>query len=119
MRASSRRGSALIEVLLALVLLGVAGSALITLLGQTAHSMRTTLEGERLARAAASELGGLAVATHADLVARQGRSSLHGWTFQITAVSLSLFDVTISEPGGRTPLLQTTLYRPDSSDARP
>ncbi|HTE45994.1 MAG TPA: hypothetical protein VK636_12160 [Gemmatimonadaceae bacterium] len=118
MRVSYRPGSVLIEVLVALVLLAVAGSALITLLGQTAHSMRTTLESERLARSASEQLDGVAVATRADLIARQGRTSLHGWTVQIVATSMSLFDVSVFELDGRAPVLTTTLYRPDSSDAR-
>jgi Tfp pilus assembly protein PilV len=117
MPASNRHGSVLIEVLVALVLLAVSGTALITLLGQTSQAMRTTQTSERLARAASEQLGGLATLTRADLLAAAGSRSVNGWTLSISVDSPNLFDVTIADSGSHAPLLRTTVYRPDTSDA--
>lgn len=118
--AGIRRGSVLIEVMIALILLAMSGSALITLLGQTAHSMRRTLESERLARGASEQLGSLMIATRGELLSGVGRTVVRGWTIQISAASTSLFEVSIAASDSGAPLLRTTLYRPDSlrSDAR-
>ena len=124
MRGSSvRAGSALIEVLVALVLLASAGTGLITLLGQTAHAMRRTLETERVTRRASAELDRFALADRAALLARTegGPTALHGWVIDVHSVSPSLFDVRIAESATGITILRTTLYRPppDSADARP
>ncbi|HEY9226640.1 MAG TPA: hypothetical protein VIP11_08345 [Gemmatimonadaceae bacterium] len=112
-----RRGAAFIEVLLALVLLAIGGTALITLLGQTAHSMESLRRSEIETRAAAAELSALSVLSRADLVGREGRRRVHGWTLDITRTSASLFDARIAASDTGMVLLRTTLYRPDTSDA--
>jgi Tfp pilus assembly protein PilV len=117
MRVDNRHGSVLIEVLVALVLLAVSGTALITLLGQTSQAMRSTQTSERLARAASEQLGGLAILTRADLLAAAGRRSVNGWALTVTADAPNLFDVSIVESDSGAPLLHTTVYRPDTSDA--
>jgi hypothetical protein len=123
MRADQpRRGSALIEVLVALVLLATAGTGLITLLGQTSHSMRTTFESERLERRASEELDRLALLDRGALLLRSGRSRSRGWTLDIRPAGDGLFDVSIMESDTTTRvLLATTLYRPlaDSSNVTP
>jgi len=116
-RASSRRGSTLIEVLVALVLLAVLGTAFITLLGQTAHTMRSVLESERQMRGAGEILDRLAVVSRRDLLARTGRTSLPRWTIEISQTSPTLFDVAVSNVDGGLTLARTTFYRPDSANA--
>lgn len=122
MRGSqSRRGSALIEVLIALVLLATAGTGLIALLGQTAHAMRSTLETERTTRRAAAELDRLTLLDDAELSASLGRGTSRGWMIDISTSAVGVFDVRIAESDTSGTLLQTTLYRPrsDSSNATP
>jgi Tfp pilus assembly protein PilV len=60
MCAESRRGSTFIEVLLSLVLLAISGTALVTLLGQTAHAIRSVRESEIQTGAAGLEVSALA-----------------------------------------------------------
>lgn len=117
----SRRGSALIEVLIALILLAVAGTGLVTLLGQTAHTMQSTRETERTTRRASGELDRLALLDRAGLAASVGRHARRGWTLDITERTADLFDVRIAESDTSAPLLRTTLYRPrpDSASATP
>ncbi|MGH7615915.1 MAG: type IV pilus modification PilV family protein [Gemmatimonadaceae bacterium] len=116
-----RRGSALVEVLIAMVVLATVGTGLITLLGQTAHSMRTSLVSERLVRAASAELDRLAVLDEAALASRAGRSHPRGFTLDIRPLGDGLFDVSIAESDTTRELLRSTLYRPaqDSSNVAP
>lgn len=110
MRAD-RRGSALVEVLVAIVLLATAGTGLITLLGQTSHTMRSVLESERLVRRASEELDRFVLLDRAALNARAGRSRDHGWTLDVVPLGGNLFDVRIAESDTTRVLLETTLYR--------
>jgi Tfp pilus assembly protein PilV len=114
-----RSGSALIEVLMALVLLALSGTALITLLGQTAHSMRTTLESEQLARAGAAQMNRVVIVPRDSLLAHVGRHLVNGWTVDVTKISASLFAVSVAASDTTEVVLHTVLYRPsfDSTDA--
>jgi len=115
----ARRGAAMIEVLVALVLLATAGTGFVTLLGQTAHSMRSTLLSEREARRASEQLDRLALLDRASLRALAGRTRQRGWTLDVTIADSGLFDVSIAASDTTITLLRTTLYRPppDSADA--
>jgi len=114
-----RRGSALVEVLVAIVLLATAGTGLITLLGQTSHAMRATLESERLTRRASQELDRLVLLDRLALMSRAGRSRSRGWTIEMQPIGRGLFAVQIAESETTAALLRTMLYRPnlDSADA--
>jgi Tfp pilus assembly protein PilV len=118
MRADgARRGAAMIEAVIAVVMLAVAGTGLITLLGQTRHSMRTLRESERATRDASVELDRLVLLDRTDLVAREGRSSSEGWSIRVTQIDAALFDVSIAPSDTSATLLNTTVYRPDTSNA--
>lgn len=112
-----RRGVALLDVVIAIVVLGLGGVALITLLGQTAHSMRKVRDTEREVRVASDALGEFVVYDRARLIAMVGRSSLHGWRIDVSQAGQDLFDVSIAATDTTTPLLRTTVYRPDTIDA--
>jgi hypothetical protein len=103
------------------VLLATAGTGLVTLLGQTAHSMRSTLEVERTTRRAAAELDRLTLLDGAELLVSVGRRHSNGWTLDIAASATDVFDVRIAESDTSAALLQTAIYRPrsDSSNATP
>jgi Tfp pilus assembly protein PilV len=107
-----RRGSALIEVLVAVVLLTTAGTALVTLLGQTSRSMRTTLESDRLTTRASEELDRFALLDRRALASLAGRSHARGWTVDVESPGQGLFAITIAESDTTGVLLRTTLYRP-------
>jgi Tfp pilus assembly protein PilV len=122
MRAERRRaGSALIEVIVAIVLLATAGTGLVTLLGQTSRTMRTTLESERLTHRASEELNRFALLDRAGLLARAGRFRSRGWTIDVEPDGNGLFDLTIAESDTTRLLLTTTLYRPalETTNATP
>ena len=119
MRAE-RRGTALIEVLVAFVVVATAGTGFITLMGQMSHTIRTVRNTERLTRNASLALARLTLLDRDALRSREGVSSFHGSTLRITALSAGLFDVDVlASPNATAPILSTTLYRPDSSDVSP
>ena len=121
MRAKKRRdGSALIEVLVALALLAVGGVALVTLLGQTSRTMRSTRDTERETSDASRVLDRLAAMDRAGLLAWIGRRDVGGSRAEISEPSPDLFDILVARSDTSPLLLRTTLYRPDSSrDAKP
>ena len=115
MRAERRRGSALVEVLVALGVLAVGGAALVTLLGQTGRTMRTTHETERRTAQASAVLRRFEAMDRAALVQVIGQRDVTGLRAQISEASPDLFEVAVAESDTSPLLLRTTLYRPDSS----
>jgi Tfp pilus assembly protein PilV len=114
-RGRRRRGSALIEVLVALVLLAIAGVAMITLLGQTSRTMRATRDTERETSAASSVLDRFAAMSRADLLASVGRRDVTAFRADVAEPSPDLFEIAVAASDTSPVLLRTVLYRPDSS----
>lgn len=113
----TRSGSALIEVLVALVVLATAGTGLVVFLGQTAHTLRHMRDQERLTRLASTQLDRIVLWDRTAFVARIGRSSFDGWTVDVRLATPELFDVAIAASDTGAVLLRTTAYRPDTIDA--
>lgn len=111
---NARAGSALIEVLIALVMLALAGTGFITLLGQTAHTMRMTLVAERETRSASEQLRALMLLDADSLTAMAGRRALRGWTVDIVPRPGNVFDLSIAATDTTAVLLKTSLYRRNS-----
>jgi type II secretory pathway pseudopilin PulG len=110
-----RRGAALIETLLALVVLALAGAGMISLLSQTiarTHDLhdreRDTAVGERLMETVASW-------SKDDLTNNLGVLREPTLWLEIDRPSPVLFDVVLRDTLYHAELLRTTLYRPDSA----
>lgn len=97
------------------MLLAIGGTALVTLLGQTARSIESLRMAELETRAASAELSTLAVLGNEQLTSRLGRTHSRGWSLVITRTSANLFDVSIAASDTGKVLLHTTLYRPDTA----
>jgi Tfp pilus assembly protein PilV len=119
--ARARNGGALIEVCVALVLLATAGTGLVTLLGQTAHTMRSVYASERATRLASKELDRIALLDRAGMLARAGKRTARGFTVELIPVPTDLFDARVFSDSSAAVLLATTFYRPrpNSSNAAP
>jgi hypothetical protein len=100
--------------LISLVLLAIAGTALITLLGQTVHSIESLRATEVQTRAAGLEVSALAALDRPALAARVGRTHSHGWSMRIDRLSANLFEVAVAPSDTGMVLLRTRLYRPDT-----
>jgi Tfp pilus assembly protein PilV len=116
-RPAARSGSALIEVLIALVLLAMAGTGLVIFLGQTAHTLRHVRDEERLIRLASAELDRMTLWDRPTFIARTGRSRVASWTVHVRPLTTELFDISIAASDTGAVLLRTIAYRPDTIDA--
>jgi Tfp pilus assembly protein PilV len=115
---AARGGFALIEVLIAAVLVATSGIALLTLLGQTARSMRDAATTERLVDSASMQLERLVLLDRSALLAREGQSSTSdGWSLRVTQIAPGVFDASVARSDTSGVLLTTTVYRPDSANA--
>jgi len=110
-----RGGSAIIDALVALAILGASGLVLLGLLGQTAKTLRGARESERAVVGASEQLNWISVQSRMTLQAMLGRTTVHGWSFDVAAASATLFDISVAESDTTRVLLRTTLYRPDTS----
>src|SRR3954470_16133922 len=109
--ADRRCGAALIEVLVASVILATAGTAAVTWLAQTRQSMRAVREAERNVIETSEELDRLMVLGHDSLAVLQGWTRRGRWSLDVVRVTDSLFDVSLTNRPGARPILSTTVYR--------
>lgn len=114
----ARRGSALLDVVVALVVLALGGTALIAVIGQTSHSIRSVRTTEREIRLASAELDRFVVYDRSSVLALLGTTTRGGWTISVAQVTNELFDVSVSGQSHGA-WLRTTIYRPDTSDVTP
>jgi Tfp pilus assembly protein PilV len=110
----NRRGTAIIEVLVALVVLAVAGTALVSMLGQTQASVNLTHRREHEVEPAVQLLDEALTMSHAELEARIGSTRRRGFTLTISAAAPSLYALEVADTASGAVLLRTALYRPDS-----
>lgn len=113
--AGLRRGVALIETLIALVLLAFAGTGMVSLLAQTLNRDHDVHAREAETADAARLLGAIAVLPRSDLVDRIGVAREPALWLEVDQRSASLFDVVVRDTLRRTELVQTTLFRPDTA----
>lgn len=118
-RNPCRPGIAILDGVVALTVLGLSGVGLITLLGQTEHSIRKVRDSERAVRRASDQMGRFTTYDRTQLVALVGRSNVNGWVVQVIQPSSELFDVAIAPSDTEPFALHTTLYRRDTSHAAP
>ena len=114
----ARRGSALLDVVIALVVLALGGTALIGVIGQTSHAIRSVRTTEREIRGAAGELDRLVIYDRSARLGMLGTRVRGPWTVTVVQATSDLFDVTVAGES-RAPLLRTTMYRPDTTVGTP
>jgi type II secretory pathway component PulJ len=111
-----RRGIALLDVLVSVVLLASAGTALLAMLGQTRRTMTSVQSTERAIDSAAAELDRLSVLDRDALLALEGRTRHGAFAINVQRITPALFDVAVLDDRG-VAQVTTTVYRPDSSHA--
>jgi len=116
-RRSALPGIALLDVVISLAVLGLSGTAFITLLGQTSHSVRNVRNTERQVRRAADALGRFTEYDRSKLVAMVGRSAVREWVVAVSQPASGLFDVSVINTLTGAAVLATTFYRPETTHA--
>src|SRR5688572_26244694 len=116
MRAVSRRGFSLLEPMIALAILGLAGAGWVTLLAQTRATSAAVDRVERETRAAATLLAGLAREPRRALVARSGRRRVGQFEVRVSQREHDLIAIDIVRPASGAVVLATVVYRPSGDD---
>ncbi|HET7188380.1 MAG TPA: prepilin-type N-terminal cleavage/methylation domain-containing protein [Gemmatimonadaceae bacterium] len=118
MPADPRRGVVLLEVLVALVLLGAAAASLTALALESGRATERARAADRETRAASAFLDVVALWPREDLERRLGSRHQGAWVLEVQRAGTALYRVTMRDSTGRRELLRTSLYRPDSADVR-
>jgi len=106
------RGWVLVEVMIALAVLATVGTTLLTLSRDTLGAVRSAGETDRATRRASDFLTAVSLWPTADLDRRLGSRSQGPWILLIERENAELYNVVLLDSAYRTPLLQTTLFRP-------
>ena len=118
-KRTSRGGSALLEVVVGLTILAVAGTAFVALLAQSAGSMDEFRRREAETVQAQAALERITLWSRTELAAHVGTSALPGLTVHISEIAPSLYAIAMMDSVDRVALLRTFLYAPDSARATP
>ena len=107
----SRPGAILLEVLVAVTILGVVAASSLSFAVEGASRVRSNRATESELRSASVLLDAVTLWSSEDLNLHLGRRRQGIWTMEIQRVQENLYDVTLEErPSGRL-LLRTSLYR--------
>ncbi|HYD54780.1 MAG TPA: prepilin-type N-terminal cleavage/methylation domain-containing protein [Gemmatimonadaceae bacterium] len=109
-----RRGATLLEVVVALVILAVAGVALLALVGDTAQALDAQLGRDALGRRAAAAMEATALRTRPELIDLVGRRRADAVDLNVAQLAPALFEIAVTDTATGAVLLRTTLYRPEA-----
>jgi hypothetical protein len=116
-----RRGVALFEVIVALVVLVTAGAAAVTLAGTVLHSMAHANQRDAEFQAASAFLDDVALWSRDDLDRHLGARIEGDWRMEIDRPWPAVYTVRLVDTLSTETLLETSIYRratPEATDAR-
>ena len=118
MARAKRPGVALLEVMVGLTVLAIAGVGLLVVLAQASDSIHALDQRDAEARAASAHLDRVALWTRDQLDGRIGSTRLADWTLHVASLTPTMYRVALADTATGALLLETSLYRPDSADAQ-
>ncbi|HEX7980445.1 MAG TPA: type II secretion system protein [Gemmatimonadaceae bacterium] len=110
--SAMRRGMLMLEVMLGIAILGIAGVALVTLLTETLATASRGRAAEREVLGAAQLLDRATLWSNGELAMRLGRARVGAWDLEIAAPRARLYTLTVLDTLTRVVVLRTTVYRP-------
>jgi type II secretory pathway pseudopilin PulG len=116
-RRRPKRGVALLEVMVGLTLLAIAGVGLLVVLVQATDSVHEIDRRDGEARAASGQLDRASLWTRDQLDARIGSTRLADWTLHVAPLTPTMYRVALADTMTGALVLETSLYRPDSAHA--
>ena len=102
----------MLEVILGVAILGMAGVALVTLLSQTVHTVRQGRATERRTEGAAQLLNRATLWSESELASRLGRSRVGDWNLDVATPQAQLYTLAVLDTLTGVTVLRTTVYRP-------
>jgi prepilin-type N-terminal cleavage/methylation domain-containing protein len=115
----ARTGMTLLEVLVALMILGTAGVATIGLVTESWRAVRAAREADRSVREASAFFDAVALWPREDLDRHLGDRGQGPWRMRVDRSTPTLYVVTLADSSGRLPILETSLFRPEAPRATP
>jgi type II secretory pathway pseudopilin PulG len=110
-RADARAGVVLLEVLVALAILGASGAALAALAVGTNDAVLHARTRDDDVRRASALLEAVALWPREDLDRHLGRRPQGEWALEVRHPTANLYLVALSDSGSSRPLLATSLFR--------
>jgi Tfp pilus assembly protein PilV len=114
MMARQRIGAALIEALVALVLLATTGVAMVSHVLQTIEAARLAVQRDNETRAASATLDRVRLWSGSEIAVRMGRTRLPCCEMIIQPLSRALYHVTLVDTLTGAAILETTIYTRDA-----
>ena len=114
MRVGDRRGVVLLECIVALAILSVAGAALLSLASAAQRASRHGVERDGRMMRADEYLSRVSLWSAEDLDRHLGARRQGSWVLDVRMPLPRLYEVRLADSAG-VALLATTLYRPDSA----
>jgi hypothetical protein len=111
----NRSGAVLLEAMIALTMIAIAGVGMVTYLGQTIESLRQVHSRDRDTRAASVELDRLSLLTSRELAARIGRSRVSCCELVVEPLTPVLYRLALADTATGAFILETSVYAPDTS----
>jgi type II secretory pathway pseudopilin PulG len=112
----AKSGMMLLEVILAIAILAVAGSAMLGGLLQSFHAVHQAGEAESEVIEAAAFLDAVTLWSRSELDQRLGERRQGRWWLTISRPAVTLYVIGVADSAHR-PILQTAIYRPEPDDA--
>lgn len=111
-----QRGAALLETIVALTILTVAGAAAVVMASESARAIQHAREADAEMRAASAFFDAVALWTREDLDRRLGERPQGPWRLRIDRPIPTLYVVVLRDTIGGAEVLRTSLYRPEATD---
>lgn len=119
MRRWNEEGAVLLEAIVALTILAVAGTAAVAMVSESAGAVERAREADLRVRQAGSFMEAVALWTRDDLDRRLGDRAQGPFRLRIARPEPELYDVELVDTAGNHTLLRTSLFRPDTARALP
>lgn len=113
MTTRARSGMTLLEVLVALAILGVAGAALMGLATESWRAVRTAREADTSLREASAFFDAVALWPREDLDRHLGDRAQGPWRMRVDRPTSALYVVTLADSTSGLTILETSLFRPE------
>ena len=114
----AERGAVLLEVIVALAILGTAGVAIVSQVRESLFVTMTTQRSEAEISEASDFLAAVSLWPRADLDRHLGNRRSGPWRLVVLRPSETVYDVTIRDSTGARTLVATALFRRTVSNAR-
>lgn len=118
-RRGQRQGVALLEALVALVILTTAGATAVTMAAEAAHDVQRARRAESEMRAANAFFDAVSLWSRDDLDRHLGNRPQGAWLMRVDRPAPTLYVATLTDTASHIELLRTSLFRPEAPHVAP